>query len=342
MRHVLVPDSSIRWVPWAVARARRLIRQNRPSAILVTSPPHSSALIGALLKRVFRLPLVLDFRDDWVDTPWFKKKNPAQRSVERLLERWVVRSADKVILVTKWSLNTFRSRYPGLPKSRFAYIPNGCDLEDFPPPDAEMEKRDPPVFSIVHTGLVPPWGAWNRDPSGFFRAVSRLRAKDYAFRDDVRIEFTGTLPAPHREAVEKYGLTDVVEEHGHLPHARFRQLLWDASLLLAINYNNFSTLIPGKIYEYWAAGKAPILLLGARGAASELIAEHGIGFHTTPDDVPGIEAILRNTYAAHRRGDPIVINRDAIEEYDRKNLSLQLDSLLNSLIKRERPLGQLP
>ncbi len=83
------------------------------------------------LKLLTRKPLVLDYRDDWIDTPWFMAKPAISRKIEKILENRVVSLADKVILVTEWSMKAFQKRYPKQPKEKFNLIPNGCDLADF-------------------------------------------------------------------------------------------------------------------------------------------------------------------------------------------------------------------
>ncbi len=59
------PDPKIGWVKPAVRRGQRLGQANRYDAIISTSPPISSHLIGLELSRQLDLPLVADFRDFW-------------------------------------------------------------------------------------------------------------------------------------------------------------------------------------------------------------------------------------------------------------------------------------
>jgi glycosyltransferase involved in cell wall biosynthesis len=102
-------------------------------------------------------------------------------------------------------------------------------------------------------------------------------------------------------------------------------------LLLAINYEGFSTLIPGKIYEYWAAGHSPILLLSARGAASGLIEQHRLGLTVDFMDVQGIENAILEVCRAKETGNAIQISRDGIERYSRAYLTTQLADVLSKV-----------
>ena len=53
-------------IRWAYRMASTALRQTPHEVIYVTGPPFSSFLLGRSLKRRFGLPLVLDFRDEWL------------------------------------------------------------------------------------------------------------------------------------------------------------------------------------------------------------------------------------------------------------------------------------
>ena len=78
------------------------------------------------------------------------------------------------------------------------------------------------------------------------------------------------------------GLSAVVKELGFLPRNDLLRFMKASDMLLVINYEGFSTLIPGKIYEYWAVGGPPILLLSCPGAAASLIEQHSLGLTVDP------------------------------------------------------------
>ena len=63
---VLQPDPQILWNPSAFRAAAQTLRTQTHDAILVTGPPFSSFLLGCKLKHHFGIPLVLDFRDEWM------------------------------------------------------------------------------------------------------------------------------------------------------------------------------------------------------------------------------------------------------------------------------------
>ncbi len=67
LANLLLPDPQIGWLPFALPAARRLIRTRAIDLVLITVPPFSSVRLATRLRRYFpTLPIVLDFRDEWL------------------------------------------------------------------------------------------------------------------------------------------------------------------------------------------------------------------------------------------------------------------------------------
>ncbi len=331
---VLIPDENITWMPFAIRQGRRVVREAGIDVLFVTCPPHSAAVIGALLKLLTRKPLVLDFRDDWVGTHWQQTRPALVRAINRLLEWWSVRTADRVVLVTPLSREMFVRRYPRQRAEKFVYIPNGTDLADYPFAEAPAPApaTDGP-FTIVHAGLLSVAEDWPRSPEAVFRAIAHLRETQPEVGGHIRLLFTGELPDEYRAQARALGLQDAVQEVGYLPRPEFAALLQSADLLLTINYHGFPTLIPGKIYEYWAVGGPPILLLSSPGAATQLIDTYRLGVSVETDDSQGVEAALLDLYRRRQAGTPLRLTRAGIEDFAREKLAARLAQTLEEAIR---------
>jgi glycosyltransferase involved in cell wall biosynthesis len=325
-------DDNIGWLPFAVRMGRQIVRKEGVEIIFATCPPFSVALIGAVLKRMTDKPLILDFRDDWIGTPWHRSKPWLTRWIERWLEMWAVKTADRVILVTEWSKNAFVARHAGESADKFVFISNGCDLQDFASLKSTVDHPRNSRFTIVHAGLLCESEIWRRSPEAFFQALCRLRQRYPDLAANLTMAFTGHLPEAYKRMVEGMGLSSVVREMGHLPRDEFVRLLKAADLLLAINYDGFSTLIPGKIYEYWAVGGPPILLLSCQGAAQSLVEKYKLGLVVRPDDVEAIERAILQAYRQREAGHFPRISTEGIGQYDRKALTRELAQVLSAIL----------
>jgi glycosyltransferase involved in cell wall biosynthesis len=333
-RNIFLPDRYLAWLPFAVRRGRQLVRREAIDVIFATSPPYSASLVGACLKRLTGKPLVLDFRDDWIGTPWYHSKPALTRMIYRRLERGVVRAADKVILVTEWSQNAFLERYPAQRRDKFVLIPNGCDLGEFAGLKAVTVAPRNSGFTIVHAGSLTDSKTWGRSPEGLFQAIRQLLQQHPEMAEKLTLVFAGDLPERNRRTVEEMHLSGVVRELGYLSHEAVLRLMASADLLLAINYEGWSTLIPGKIYEYWAVGGPPILLLSCPGAAAGFVERHGLGLTVDPYDVTGIREAILKVYRQRETVAPLRLSTAGIEPYDRQALTRDLAQVLSTACDR--------
>jgi hypothetical protein len=144
--NLLLPDPQIGWLPFAVPAARRLIRARKIDLVLITVPPFSSVAIATHLRRTFpNLPIVVDFRDEWltstIDLVSFNNNERARR-IARRTEAEAVRDATAIVCVTEAATAEMRKRYADQPAAKFHCIPNGFDTKT---PPASTPSKEPPV-----------------------------------------------------------------------------------------------------------------------------------------------------------------------------------------------------
>jgi len=333
-RNLLPPDRLLVWLPFALRRGRQIVRHEGIDVIFATCPPHSATLIGAFLKLLTGKPLVLDFRDDWIDTPTYHAKPAITRAIERRMESWAVKTADKVVLVTEWSKKAFLTRYPNQPNEKFVLVSNGCDLTEFATLNTMDAAPHNSGFTILHAGSLNDAKTrhWARTPRTLFQAVQHILDKHPDLADRLRLVFTGFLPEDLRRLAAEMGLGGVVKELGFLPRGDLVRFMHASDMLVAINYEGYATLIPGKIYEYWAVGGPPILLLSCPGAAASFVEQHGLGLTVDPCDVAGIEDAIVTAYLRSKSATPMRVSTAGVEAFDRQALTRQLAQCLSMIV----------
>lgn len=67
IRHIIselcIPDPYIGWIPFAFLKSVEIIRRHKPELIYATGDPFSSFITAYLLKIMFKIPIILDYRD---------------------------------------------------------------------------------------------------------------------------------------------------------------------------------------------------------------------------------------------------------------------------------------
>ncbi|MFI4990046.1 MAG: glycosyltransferase [Solirubrobacterales bacterium] len=122
------PDNAIFWLPSAVLAGRRLIRERRPSAIVVFMMPYSAGLAGVALSRLTGLPLVLNLDDSPTCTDmhaYFPTRLHYRFS--RALEDAYARWADAVVYVSDTNLAAVRERLPERVRGKLHLVRYGAD-----------------------------------------------------------------------------------------------------------------------------------------------------------------------------------------------------------------------
>lgn len=284
-----IPDDQRGWVPFAVRRARAILASDPHHAVITTSAPYSAHLVGSALRRRLGLPWIADFRDEWTSNPWLVASMPTawHRRLQRRLEAEVLRTADRVVCVSRPWLDNLRAATPDEPEAKFRVLENGFDPRHFDRPAPPHPDR----FRVVYTGTF--YGP--RSPRPFFEAVRRLLADGRIPEADLEVLFVGhTANAPALAEIPA-ACTRILE---HRPHAEALRLLDAAAvLLLVIPREGGPGNHTGKLFNYLAAGRPILTLAPEPNVAADLVRESRSGIVVPPDDPSAIADALA---ALHR------------------------------------------
>lgn len=323
----LIPDRQILWTPNALIKGREIIHKNNIQLIFATCPPYSTALIAATLAKICKVPLILDFRDDWLGTAVYFSKPVWRRRFERLLMLSAMKRAHYIIVVTERSRKLFESLGQRISK-KLIVIPNGYDEEDFEELQPKSNSNQGPM-RLVHLGNLP--GTRNIIP--LWEAFAELRNESPELRGEIKIIQYGTVAKPYIEKAQQLNLKEQMEFNPTISHKESLQVMVEADCLLCVPDQNTPTAIPGKLYEYLRAGP-PIFFIGEYGAARDLFVKFRKQWIASPDDVEEIKDTLKMLYASYKKGElNNFANLSDIQSYGRRKLTRDLSVFLNEVIK---------
>ncbi|MFH0989072.1 MAG: glycosyltransferase [bacterium] len=318
------PDTKIGWKPNALKAARVLLQHGGFDLLFATAPPQTDFLIGETLKKEFRIPLVLDYRDAWLDYPFKYYPTPLHRYIHYRMERRVLHSCDRVIVTLRRVKESILKHYPALDYQDVTIIPQGYDPEDFDSItiDRSTTKKK---MRIAHAGTF----YAGRDPSVFFHALRNIFNYQPQLRGRIELMLAGNPRDEDRFLVNKLGIQNDVCFLGYLEHREcIRQLLLSDLLWIVLD-NNFQS--PGKLYEYIGTRK-PILAAVPDGHLRQLMLESGAGNCIPLKDVKAHEAAILENFSKFEKNQLEQIPVEFAKRYDRRVLTGELAKLFESLM----------
>ncbi len=315
---VAIPD---RYVGWSFVLARRLapiLDDGRVDVVLSTSPPHSTHLALAWLRRRRAFRWVADFRDPWT-APSRYPRSPVVARLNRRMESQVLMACDGIIANTEGNRGALLGAFPSLARERIHVIPNAFD-------DAMLAGRGGGVADpadITYIGEVYP-GMMDRlvDTLRILRARSPSSVPTLGIYGDID-------PREWRK-LEEAGLTGYVDVRGRVSHEKSLDAMRSARSLLVLlpARESWATCVPSKLYPYLASGR-PVLALVPEGDAAKIVREAGAGVALTGGDASATANDVSAFLESVRSGASWPRREDVVRRYASSVLAAGLDAVLS-------------
>lgn len=323
-----IPDTKIGWKAKALKRAEILFQQEQFDVVFATSPPQTDFLIGATLKKKFGVPLVLDYRDAWLDYPFKYYPTPLHKYANYRLEKSVLNASDRIVVTLRRVKEDILKRYPGLHYNDVVIIPQGYDPEDLEA-SGPRDRRKRPRMRITHAGTF----YAGRNPVTMLCALHNIFKESPHLRGRIELNLLGNAREEDRRLVVQLGLQNDVIFAGYLEHQECTKQLMDSDVLWLVLDNEVQS--PGKLYEYIGARK-PLLASVVEGNIKQLIQESGAGVVLPPGDVPAHEKALRDLFQSFERNELKQIDHQFAQRYSRRLLTGELAKQFESLMDLDK------
>jgi glycosyltransferase involved in cell wall biosynthesis len=316
----LQPDNKIGWKRYALRRAMKLASETQFDAILATAPPFTSFLIGRELQQKLGLPLVVDYRDPWIDNSDYFYATPFHKGYAAGLEEDVLKHADAVVVINRKIKERLIARHAFLTHGGVHIIPSGFDPQDFRVA-ARFPMQRPRKMRFTYCGLFDS----RRTPKSFFMALARIFAQHPETRDEIEMYVVGNFHESFRKMAVEHGVSTALVTPGNVEHQQKIRYLFASDVLWLITHDPVIT--PGKVYEYFGSRK-PILALAPEGVLRNVLAGYGASRCDDPDDVNAIADAIYALYQDWKRGELEIGNIDIAREHDQRLLTERLARVL--------------
>lgn len=325
-----LPDNKTGWIKPALSKAEQIMADKDIDVIFSTATPYSNHLISAELKRRTGKPVIMDFRDDWLEFPFSDYATRFHRKRAAQIERDCIKYADIITANNSSTLNSIKSRTPN-PDTRFQLLSHGFDSDDF---DQIMaaNKNDRSKIRFLYSGIF--YG--DRNPDVFFNALSGLIKDGKVNKGQIEIQFQGGLDHSVKDQISRLGFDDICTDYGLLPHKMAVQNLVNADVLwLLVGHQRSGNLVtPGKLFEYMATRK-PILGLVPDGDAKVILKSYKAGFTCDPYDTDEVKNTLESTIYLWQAKNMPQPDEEFIKRHDRKLITGELAALFDELVLKQ-------
>lgn len=295
--------------------------------VYATFGPPSGVLMATAIARLLQLPLVLDFRDPYTLEPNLRAGwSPEAVQQAEWIERWLFRSAKKVVLNTESALQMYRNHYSDeFPPERF-----GCIRNHFDPllyaPGPEPPKPDSP-FQILYYGHLRP----SKNALLFANAYRAFISEANLTPDDTKLIMFGEITPEDQAEFTRLGLQSYVESHAWVPFTESTRVAGNAALLLDLMGPGHGAQISGKFYDYLAA-RRPILSVSPNRELDRIFKETGMGQRVDLNEAAIVGALWKR-FLSHRAGEAFTPDEQAVNGFSAEFAAKKMAAIFDDALK---------
>jgi len=269
--NLFIPDARVGWNKHALRKCAELLKTEQFDAVITSSPPHSTQLIGMELQKKYGLRWIADLRDPWTDIYYYKDLNHTllAKKMDASYEKQVIEKADALLVTSDDTKRLFLNKPAEVAENKINVLPNGFDEADF-----QFDSEPPQdMFCLTYTGTITD----TYNIKTFLEAFSENARRHPEV--NFKLRFVGKVSQEVKDQIREANLLYCAEFIPFVPHLESIQYLMRATvLLMAIPdvENNFC-ILPGKIFEYLASNKQIICIGPVHSDADRIIDECGAG-----------------------------------------------------------------
>src|SRR5450830_324211 len=293
--------------------------------VMSSCPPWPTHLAGWVAKKRFKKCWVADFRDQFSGNH-ILRGSVVSRPVEVFLERWLLRLADCVTVISAPMKDYYEQFH-----SDVLCIENGYDENVFEEASLALgtihDSLDEGELVIRYMGSI----TVDRIPKVFFQAIAQLNSLSGR---RLIVEFYG------ESTLLRNALYDVAPDvvsyvrfHPQLSYIKAIQAMLTADALFFVETSDSSShsargVLTTKLFEYLAAQKPIIAELSPESLAAQYIEQSGLGMVVSTQ----LTEMLRGLTSLREGNFTPNVNEEFIKSLSRRVKARELEHLLNRLI----------
>lgn len=327
-----IPDNKITWKRKAIKFGMETLEKQEHQLIFSTAPPYTDHLIGVELKKRTGIPLVLDFRDAWIDNPYHFYWTPFHYRWHLHFERKVIQAANLIITINRSIKEKLVSRHRDLiTLNHVKVVSQGYDQEDF-----TKYSGGSPVYSTkkmqwLYTGVF----YEQNTPVPLYKALAEIKKSHPEILQNMVFHMVGFVQNDFVNMTKALNIYDLFIYHSYMDHQKVIRWMSQADALwLSLGIGKgYETISTGKIYEYIGSGKR-ILAITPDNEAAKTLKPFPQAKIIDPGLIDSIKTGILTYYQDWFSGNPVPKPLQDLQlKYERKQIAYQLTKEFNMIVE---------
>ncbi len=290
-------DVHIVWISKVLYKIFKEKRLKKNDLVITTSPEHYNHLIGLILKTIFKIRWITDYRDGWTLNPSFNESNNALKQFfENFIEKIVLKNCDAIVTTSpgllKKLIDIFKPRTQNL-----LNVMNGYDLDHLPP--VNRKNKCGRLLNIIYTGSIDS----NRSPLSFFKMMDKFCGEYLQYSDQIEIHLTDYIKgsSAFKKKIRKAS-ENTAYKVKWLPFMPFKDLARyihensDVMLLCLgrpeVNQPNYNDWVLSKVFDCLLFKIPALAIIPPHGDTADIIKDTDCGFCIGNSDYKEFKKIL--------------------------------------------------
>jgi len=202
-----LPDNKVLWSKKAISKAEEMLNNEKFDAIYVTGPPFSTMHILSRIKKNYRIPLIIDYRDLWCKSYFAFYPTPIHKILHKKMEYNVLKAADRIIVTNRKIKEKLLNNYPFLTFNDVVIITQGYDPADFE--NAKVIPKHNNRMILTYSGIFMVYNT----PKYFLKAFKEISVEHPEIAKDIELHFVGFLRNENIRLIKKLNLQEFVVNH---------------------------------------------------------------------------------------------------------------------------------
>jgi glycosyltransferase involved in cell wall biosynthesis len=323
-----IPDNKLSWSKKAYKKSVELLANEHFDCLFISGPPFSQFDAFSDIKKNHNIPLILDYRDLWIDSYFAFYPTPYHRILHKKKEYRALKAADSIIVTNRRLKEKLINTFKFLTFNDVNIISHGFDQEDFDKYTAQPKPQNKLV--LMYSGIFLVYST----PEYFLKAFKQLSIERTDIASNIELHFVGFLRKENQKLIQKLKIQSFIKDHGYVNHAESIEKIKSADVLwfMVGKRKNIDTILPGKVYEYIGSRK-PIIACVPEGAAKIAANDYKASFITEPDNIEQIKNTIIEVYNLFKEGRLPSPDEKYVESFRRDLLTEQLAKQMNKALR---------